>query len=41
MTEAAAEDILEHLAAVSFVAGRDARAALPAVESLGSAAVLR
>ncbi|MGK9450359.1 nitric oxide reductase activation protein NorD [Acidithiobacillus caldus] len=41
MTEAAAEDILEHLEAVSFVAGRDARAALPAVEGLGSAAVLR
>ncbi|MGC9127329.1 MAG: nitric oxide reductase activation protein NorD [Acidithiobacillus sp.] len=40
MTEAA-EEILEHLEAVSFVAGRDARAALPAVQGLGAAAVLR
>lgn len=38
---AASEEILEHLEAVSFVAGRDARAALPAVEALGEAAVLR
>lgn len=37
----AAEEVLEHLAAISFVAGRDARAALPAVEPLGDAAVLR
>ncbi|MBN6741177.1 VWA domain-containing protein [Acidithiobacillus sp. MC6.1] len=34
------EKILEHLAAVSFVAGRDARAALPAVMPLGAAAEL-
>ncbi|MEY2334768.1 VWA domain-containing protein [Acidithiobacillus ferrianus] len=38
---AATEDILEHLAAISFVAGRDARAALPAVASLGAAAAVR
>jgi len=38
---AATEEILEHLAAVSFVAGRDARAALPAVAPLGAAAELR
>ncbi|BBF64277.1 VWA domain-containing protein [Acidithiobacillus sp. 'AMD consortium'] len=38
---AATEDILDHLAAISFVAGRDARAALPAVTSLGETAALR
>ena len=38
---AATEDILDHLAAISFVAGRDARAALPAVTSLSETAVLR
>ena len=38
---AATEDILDHLAAISFVAGRDARAALPAVTSLGETSVLR
>ena len=37
----AAEEILEHLTAISFVAGRDARAALPAVEPLGDAAAER
>ncbi|MGC9216186.1 nitric oxide reductase activation protein NorD [Acidithiobacillus sp.] len=38
---AATEDILDHLAAISFVAGRDARAAMPAVASLGETAILR
>ncbi len=38
---AATEDILDHLAAISFVAGRDARAAMPAVTSLGETAILR
>ncbi len=38
---AAMEDILDHLAAISFVAGRDARAALPAVTPLGEVATLR
>ncbi len=38
---AATEEILEHLDAVSFVAGRDARAALPAVLPLGETAALR
>ncbi|WP_312261827.1 VWA domain-containing protein [Candidatus Igneacidithiobacillus taiwanensis] len=38
---AATEEILEHLDAVSFVAGRDAREALPAVTPLGEAASLR
>ncbi|WP_291523485.1 VWA domain-containing protein [Acidithiobacillus sp.] len=38
---AATEDILDHLAAISFVAGRDARAALPAVTPLGEVATLR
>ncbi|MBU2830682.1 hypothetical protein, partial [Acidithiobacillus ferriphilus] len=37
---AATEDILDHLAAVSFVAGRDARMALPAVTVLGEAVTL-
>ncbi len=37
---AATEDILDHLAAVSFVAGRDARVALPAVTALGEAVTL-
>ncbi|WP_237747444.1 hypothetical protein [Acidithiobacillus thiooxidans] len=37
----ATEEILEHLAAISFVAGRDAREALPAVAPLGEAAALR
>ena len=35
------EEILEHLEAVSFVAGRDARAALPAVSPLGDSECLR
>ncbi len=35
------EEILEHLDAISFVAGRDARAALPAVGHLGDSACLR
>ena len=38
---AATEDILDHLAAISFVAGRDARAALPAVTPFGEVATLR
>ena len=38
---AAMEDILDHLATISFVAGRDARAALPAVTPLGEVATLR
>ena len=38
---AATEDILDHLAAISFVAGRDARAALPVVTPLGEVATLR
>jgi Mg-chelatase subunit ChlD len=38
---AVTEDILDHLAAISFVAGRDARAALPAVTPLGEVATLR
>ena len=38
---AATEEILEHLEALSFVAGRDARAALPAVEPLGEGQALR
>ncbi|MFA7496400.1 MAG: VWA domain-containing protein [Acidithiobacillus sp.] len=37
----ATEEILDHLAAISFVAGRDARDALPAVTPLGEAAELR
>nr|WP_223306736.1 hypothetical protein [Acidithiobacillus ferrivorans] len=37
----ATEEILEHLAAISFVAGREAREALPAVASLGEEASLR